>query len=164
MHKGIIVAGFGAIGKTTLASKYNNCIDLESSYYKWDNTGFEHLSPEEMKGIVRPLNKEWPSNYHQAIIDSRENYDIILTSMHDHVLKFLENNNIEYFLAFPTLDSAKTIEERCYARGNNKDFTETLIIALYELNQKLNEYHPQKVLRINKNEYLEDALRKEKML
>lgn len=34
MSKGIIVAEFGAIGKTTLGKKYKNAIDLESGYYQ----------------------------------------------------------------------------------------------------------------------------------
>lgn len=33
-NNGIIIAGFGAIGKTTLGNKYNNIIDLESGYYR----------------------------------------------------------------------------------------------------------------------------------
>lgn len=28
---GLLIAGFGAIGKTTMSKKYNNIIDLESS-------------------------------------------------------------------------------------------------------------------------------------
>ena len=86
MSKGIVIAGFGAIGKTVVGNKYDNIIDLESSYYKWDNTGFENFSFEELKGIVRPVNKDWPSNYHNAIIEARKKYDVVLTSMHDHVL------------------------------------------------------------------------------
>lgn len=35
MKKGIIIAGFTALGKTTLAEKYENIIDLESSLYQW---------------------------------------------------------------------------------------------------------------------------------
>ncbi len=37
MSKGIIVAGFGAIGKTTLQQKYKDVIDMESGMYQWDN-------------------------------------------------------------------------------------------------------------------------------
>lgn len=33
--KGILIAGFGAIGKTTLTQKYDNMIDLESSNFKY---------------------------------------------------------------------------------------------------------------------------------
>ena len=32
MSKGIIVAGFGAIGKTTLGNKYDNIVDMESGW------------------------------------------------------------------------------------------------------------------------------------
>ncbi len=158
MSKGIVVAGFGAIGKTVVGNKYDNFIDLESSFYKWDNTGFENLSFEELKGIVRPINKEWPSNYHKAIIKARKKYDVVLTSMHEHVLKFLEQNRIDYYLAFPTLDSDEIIKQRCYDRGNNENFVSILIATLYDFDKKLNEYHPIKILRINKNEYLEDVL------
>ncbi len=49
MSKGIIVAGFGAIGKTTLGNKYDNIIDMESGYYQWDNTGFENIPYEQRK-------------------------------------------------------------------------------------------------------------------
>ena len=75
MKKGIVIAGFGAIEKTTLAKKYNNCIDLESSNYKWDNSKLPNLSAEELKGIVRPIKKEWPDNYHKAIIESTKKYE-----------------------------------------------------------------------------------------
>lgn len=53
MSKGIIVAGFGAIGKTTLGNKYDNVIDMESGYYQWDNTGFENIPYEQRKGKKR---------------------------------------------------------------------------------------------------------------
>ncbi len=158
MSKGIVIAGFGAIGKTTVGNKYDNFIDLESSYYKWDNTGLSNLSSEELKGIVRPINKEWPINYYKAIVDAREKYDIVLTSMHEHVLKFLEKNKIDYYLAFPTLDSVDIIKQRCYLRGNNENFVRILIDTLYDFNQKINDYHPIEIFIINKNEYLEDVL------
>lgn len=165
MSKGIIVAGFGAIGKTTLGNKYDNVIDLESGYYKWDNTGFEHIPYEQRKGKKeRPENKEWPSNYHKAVLEARKEYDVILTSMHWHLLDFLEENKIEYYLAYPTLDSEKVLEERCYARGNNEVFTEKLKQNLYDWNEKIKDYHPKKILRIQKNEYLEDVLKKENII
>lgn len=164
MSKGIVVAGYGATGKTVISNKYDNVIDLESSYYKWDNTGYEDFSSEERKGIVRPVNPEWPSNYHKAIVEARESCDIVLTSTHDHVLKFLEENGIEYYLAFPTLDSIEVIKERCYKRGNNKNFVDILIGTLYEFDSRLDEYHPIKLLMISKGEYLEDVLIKENIL
>lgn len=35
MKQGIIIAGFTALGKTSLAQKYDNIIDLGSSLYQW---------------------------------------------------------------------------------------------------------------------------------
>lgn len=49
MNKPLIIAGFAGIGKTTLAKKYKNVIDLESSIYKWDNTGFEDVQLNKEK-------------------------------------------------------------------------------------------------------------------
>ncbi|MFR7674434.1 MAG: hypothetical protein ACLU02_02275 [Clostridia bacterium] len=160
MSKGIIVAGFGAIGKTTLGNKYDNIIDMESGYYQWDNTGFENIPYEQRKGTKeRPKNKEWPTNYHHAVLEAQNKYDVVLTSMHWHLLDFFEENNIEYYLAYPTLDSEKVLEERCYARGNNNVFTDKLKINLYNWNEIIKDYHPKKLLIIQKNEYLEDVLK-----
>lgn len=78
MSKGIIVAGFGTIGKATLGNKYDNVIDMKSGYYQWDNTGFENIPYEQRKGKKeRPKNIEWPNNYYKAIIEARKKYDII---------------------------------------------------------------------------------------
>lgn len=163
--KGIIVAGFGAIGKTTLGNKYDNIIDMESGYYQWDNRGFENIPYEQRKGTkLREKNKAWPHNYHQAVLDAREKYDIVLTSMHWHLLDFFEKNNIDYYLAYPTLDSEATLEKRCYERGNNKIFTDKLKINLYDWNEKIKDYHPKKILRISKSEFLEDVLKKNHMM
>ena len=65
--------------------------------------------------------------------------------MHWHLLNFFEENNIEY--------------KRCYDRGNNKVFTDKLKINLYNWNEIIKKYHPKELLRIQKNEYLEDVLK-----
>ena len=107
----------------------------------------------------RPENIELPNNYYKAIIEARKKYDVVLTSMHWHLLDFFEQNNIEYYLAYPTLDSEKVLEKRCYDRGNNKAFTDKLKINLYSWNEIIKKYYPKELLRIQKNEYLEDVLR-----
>ena len=107
---------------------------------------------------------EWPSNYYKAILEARNKYDVVLTSMHWHLLDFFEKNNIEYYLAYPTLDSVEILEERCYARGNNKTFTDKLKVNLYNWNEILKNYHPKKLLIIKKDEYLETVLKKNNLL
>lgn len=165
MSKGIIVAGFGAIGKTTLQQKYKCVIDMESGKYQWDNVGFEDIPYEKRKGTTdRKKNKEWPQNYFKAILEAQEKYKIVLTSMHWDLLNFFENNNIEYYLAFPSLDSEKILEKRCYDRGNNKVFVDKLKNNLKDWYYKINDYNPIKILNIDKNEYLKDILKKENLL
>lgn len=165
MSKGIIVAGFGAIGKTTLQQKYKCVIDMESGMYQWDNVGFEDIPYEKRKGTTdRKKNKEWPQNYFKAILEAQEKYKIVLTSMHWDLLNFFENNNIEYYLAFPSLDSEKILEKRCYDRGNNKVFVDKLKNNLKDWYYKINDYNPIKILNIDKNEYLKDILKKENLL
>lgn len=165
MSKGIIVAGFGAIGKTTLHKKYKYVIDMESGMYQWNNVGFEDIPYEKRKGTAdRKKNKEWPQNYFKAILEAQEKYKIVLTSMHWDLLNFFENNNIEYYLAFPSLDSENVLEKRCYDRGNNKIFVDKLKSNLKDWYYKINNYNPKKILNIEKNEYLEDVLKKENLL
>lgn len=84
--------------------------------------------------------------------------------MHWHLLDFFEANNIEYYLAYPTLDSEKILEKRCYDRGNNDVFVNKLKINLYDWNEKLKKYHPKKLLIIKKDEYLEDVLKNNNMI
>ncbi len=84
--------------------------------------------------------------------------------MHWDLLNFFENNNIEYYLAFPSLDSEKVLEKRCYDRGNNKIFVDKLKNNLKDWYYKINNYNPKKILNIEKNEYLEDVLKKENLL
>lgn len=46
--RGILIAGFGAIGKTTVSKKYDNVIDLESSSFKYIiDDELKKLNPEE---------------------------------------------------------------------------------------------------------------------
>lgn len=165
MSKGIIVAGFGAIGKTTLEKKYNNVIDLECGYYKWINIGFENIPYEKRKGKnERMPNPEWPENYFKAILESQKKFDIVLTSMHWILLEFLEYNKIEYYIAYPTLDSEEVLVNRCVNRGNNDLFIDKLVINFRNWRCKLSNYNPRKIIYIGKDEYLEDSLKKEKLL
>ena len=49
---GILIAGFGAIGKTAVSKKYNKVMDLESSSFKYIiDDELKKLNPEERKGL-----------------------------------------------------------------------------------------------------------------
>ena len=163
--KGIVIAGFGAIGKTYLSKKYANVIDMESGFFKHINIGFEHIDVEKRKGTsIRPENPDWPSNYYNAILNARKHYDIILTSMHWDLLKFYEEIQIPYYIAFPEQNLEDEYAKRCYSRGNNEIFTEHMIKNIKLWNERLKNYKPLKILYLKSNEFLEDKLKKEKIL
>ena len=67
MARGIIIAGFATCGKSILAKKYSNVIDLDSSNYKYNNANIKNVPIEERKGTNRQINRKWPGNYYKAI-------------------------------------------------------------------------------------------------
>ena len=157
MKKPLIIAGFAGIGKTTLANKYKNVIDLESSIYKWDNTGLEDIPVEARNGIIRKENANWPNNYIEEIKKQSLYYDIILVWIHPDVLKIYDENNIDYVLCYPDKDSLKIYEKRYIERGNNKEYIEK-VINTYDM--RLNQFREKNAPKIilKGNETLEDYL------
>lgn len=166
MKKGIIVAGFTALGKTTLGKKYNNVIDLESSLYQWkyeDEMTLEQI--ENNKGKEgRIYNDEFPLNYFNAILDAQKEYDVILTSMHWELLEEFEKNGIEYYLAYPELDFADAIRQRCIHRGNSEEWSEKIKQKVLDWYPRLKDYKPNEILFVSKDKYLEDVLKKKGIL
>lgn len=159
---GLLIAGFGAIGKTTLAKKYKNILDLESSYYKYIiDEELKKLDVEQRKGLkLRKLNPDFPENYYNAILDNLKKYDIVLISMHNEIIEKLENNNIDYIVVYPKEKMIDEIIERCKKRGNKEDFLSGVKDAYYK-------FYPNKsanVLWLNDGQYLEDVLIKNNLL
>ena len=119
--KGIVIAGFAGIGKTSLAKKYSNVIDLESSPYKYDYSSTIIDDIEKVKGEKnRSLNKDFPLNYIKAIKSAIENYDIVLVWIHpEEVLPYYDKYGIDYYLCFPNKEALFEYETRFINRGNS---------------------------------------------
>lgn len=158
----MIIAGFGAIGKTTLSKKYPNICDLESSEYKYYlNQDLLKLPVEERKGLPsRILNPDFPNNYYQAILNKIDDYDIVLISMHDEIIELLEQNKIKYFIAYPVREMLDEIMERCRLRGNNDLF-------LSGVREAYNRFYPilsKRVLWVKSGQYLENVLKDQDLI
>lgn len=162
MSKSILVTGFGAIGKTTLASKYKNILDLESSSFKYIiDDELKKLSVEERKGLkTRKLNPKYPDNYYEAIIENLNKYDIVLISMHNEIIEKLENDNIEYIVVYPKEEMLDEIIERCKKRGNKEDFLSGVKDAYYRLYPS----ESAKVFWLDKGKYIEDILKENNLV
>jgi hypothetical protein len=158
MSKGIIIAGFATCGKSFLGKKYSNVIDLESSNFKHSNVGFENIPVEKRKGIKRKINKKWPYNYYQAIMEATEKYDIILVQLKPEHFDYFDKNNIKYSIAYPNINNWEDVMTKCIKRGNNENFIrrlENVFVPFYEDCLKRNY---ENLYIIDKNETLESVL------
>lgn len=166
MKQGIIIAGFTAIGKTTLAEKYDNIIDLESSLYQWKYNSEMTLSEiEKNKGKKERIpNDEFPKNYINAILEAREKYDIVLTSMHWNLLEYFNKNKIDFYLVYPKLDSGDILKQRCIERGNTESWAQSIKEKVELWYPKIKEYNIKNVIFIDKEECLEEVLIKMDLL
>lgn len=157
---GVVVAGFGAIGKSYLGEKYYNVIDMESGNFAHLNEEVKFVPIEKRKGTnIRKPNPDWPDNYYKAILEARKHYDIVLTSMHRDLLSFFEKNGIDYYLVFPEQGLEEEYANRCYRRGNNEKFTKHMIANIKNWNEWLKDYHPKELIFLKSGQYLEDILK-----
>lgn len=157
LKKPLIIAGFAGVGKTTLAKKYENVIDLESSLFKWDNTGLENIPIEQRKGTKRKENPKWPYNYIDEIEKQSRNYDIILVWIAPRALELYDENKIEYILCYPEKSAIGLYEKRYRERGNNEDYIEK-VVSTYD--ERFEEFKQKNVPQIilQGEETLEDYL------
>ena len=151
---GIFIYAFTATGKSSVAKKYKNIIDMESTIYKYLDT----IEDEKLKGTDRQLNKEWPNNYFKALDEVKDKYDYILIS-DDICNEYLEKNNYEYWWIYPKKELKEEYLQRCRNRGNNDTF-----IHYYDINWNewidacINDKNASKHIELESNEYLEDVI------
>ena len=94
---GIFIYAFSATGKSTVAKKYSNVIDMESTLYKYLGVFQED---ESLKSTEREINQQWPENYFNKLMEVNDKYDYILIS-YDICNEFLKENNFEYWIVYP---------------------------------------------------------------
>lgn len=122
MNKGLVIAGFSGIGKTILASKYKNVIDLDSAEYAYDDTNIINIPFEKRKGEKRKINPLWPQNYIIAIKEAQKKYDIILVWDREDIIKEYINSEIKFILCYPSKDDLNNYIQRYRSRGNSEKY------------------------------------------
>ena len=123
-----IILTVSCIGKTYLDQRCLNVYDFDKHTldYKYDKSGFEHLSNEEFKGLPnRKINEGWFERYMTdwcKVIDSGK-YDIVTGWLQHDCVDYLVNKGYSVEVIVVNVGDDESIyKERCVRRGNNAQF------------------------------------------
>lgn len=161
-NKGLIIGGYKAIGKSTLAKEYDNIIDLESSYYEYIiDKELKKLSVEERKGIKsRKKNPDYPLNYYNKIIEESNKGNIVLFACKKEIVDLLNENKDDYYIVYPKEEMLEEIIERSKKRGNNEQF----ISRIKEVYYDDYPHNSKNIIWLESGEYLKDVLISNKLI
>ena len=127
-----IILTVGCVGKTYLDGKYSNVYDFDKHTleYKYDKTGFEHLSNEEFKGLPnRKINDGWFERYMEdwcKLIDSGK-YDVVTGWLQEDCLNYLVDKGYSIEVVVVDVRNYESIyRERSQSRGNNEQYWNNL--------------------------------------
>ena len=153
-----VIFAASASGKTTMAKKYDNVIDLIGGAYKF--LDFDLANDELQKGRFCQLNPNYPNNYIDAIIQAAKDKNKLLLlplnkSAHDGFVPELHKRGLRFAIAFRT--DLQEVEEIMRSRGNNDDFMKK-VLGNYESNIASIVKLSEAVIVIPKGQHLEDAL------
>ena len=127
-----IILTVGCVGKTYLDNHYKNIYDFDKHTldYKYDKTGYEHLSNEEFKGLPgRVIKDGWFERYMEDWCN------VIDSGVYDVVTGWLQNDCVDYLLAkgyelevvlVDIGDNEEVYKERSISRGNSQRYWENL--------------------------------------
>lgn len=127
-----VILTVGCVGKTYLDSKYSNVYDFDKHTldYKYDRTGFEHLSNEEFKGLPdRKINDGWFECHMKDwcdLIDSND-YDVVTGWLQQDCLNYLVDKGYPVEVVVVNVGNYESVyKERSQSRGNNEQYWHNL--------------------------------------
>lgn len=127
-----IILTVGCIGKTYLDKTYVNVYDFDKHTldYKYDKTGFEHLSNEEFKGLPnRKINDGWFERYMTdwcKVIDSGQ-YEVVTGWMQEDCLNYLVDKGYPVEVVIVNVGANESLyKERSQKRGNTERYWQNL--------------------------------------
>lgn len=161
-NSGILIGGYKAIGKSTLARKYSNVVDVESSNFEYFvDENMRNIPVEQRKGLKsRKKNPEFPLNYYNELIANLKRNKVVLFACKREVVDLLRQKGVDYCIVYPEEDMLDEIIARCQKRGNNENFVSRVREVYYADFPTDGE----RVIWLKKGQYLEDILLQEGIL
>lgn len=153
-----LYACFTGLGKTYASKILKNSIDLESTLFKWIYK--ENVDVESLKGSInRELNKDWPNNYIEEILNSIGKYEYIFISLNvPEVFEVLENLGVEYKIVLPSKEDKLDLLKRLKKRNNNQNFVNSIDEKFDEILDYYKDY--KNVVYLKSNQFLLDYIKK----
>ena len=119
MKATIIISAFPACGKSYMYNNYNgkpySMLDSDSSKFSW-------IYENGVKTDIR--NPDFVTYYMNHIKENIGKVDVIFVSSHAEVRNALRENNLKYFMVYPSLDMKEEMLNRMRKRGNDSKFIE----------------------------------------
>ena len=153
-----VYACFTGLGKTYASKILDNSIDLESTLFKWIYN--ENVDVESLKGSInRELNKDWPNNYIEEILNSIGKYEYIFISLNvPEVFEVIENLGVEYKIILPSKQDKLDLLKRLKKRNNNQNFINSIDEKFDEILDYYKDY--KNVVYLKANQFLLDYIKK----
>ena len=128
-----IILAFPCMGKTRYAQMHpDKALDLESSHFFFERTGFEELDDEAFKGQEGRMRRPTGVEDYVAAIDKVVQsgiYDYVLISQHPPVAQALMalGYHLTYVKPFDCSESYDVYIQRAIDRGNRPEWAESIM-------------------------------------
>ncbi|KAL6620871.1 hypothetical protein U3516DRAFT_290553 [Neocallimastix sp. 'constans'] len=155
----VIICG-PAVGKTFLSKNDKRFIDLDEmkAKYKYNITDDKDFEKNKLNRgkIIHENSLEYSLNILKKEIMTEK---ILLLSYNKQLINYIINNNIEYCLVYPNLNSRNEYINRMKKRGNSEKFVEEMTNekawnSFYFENE--NDTKPTFKIKLKEGQYLSD--------
>lgn len=142
-----IISGFPAVGKSYITYQFNGnlvILDSDSSLFSWIKEGVRH--------------PEFPNNYMEHIKRNIGKADFIFVSSHDVVRQALKENNLDYYLVYPSIELKNEYIQRYQNRGNNEEFIKFIESNWDDFINNIEKETFPKLIKLESGQYLKDIV------